>query len=404
MKVLFLGASAAQVPIIERALQQGHVVFTTDHLSGNPGHRLAYRSFTANAADAEECTRLATDLMVDGVVGYASEVCARTASRVANALGLPGSPLAGVENLSNKALFRKCMANADLPLPRWLESGSGQTDRDADDFATQCNHRVVVKPVDNSGGRGVSILPRNLRTAIAHALEHSWNGKVILEEYIEKEGSQIGGDAWIEGGRVVFLHTFDNCTLPPPADGAAIQETFPSSRKPDELRALTETIETAVRAAGYHRGPINFDACFTPDGKPMLFEIAPRNAGNRIPVMIQHRTGVDFAQLVLDFSLDTGFRFCPPPAMARPFVYHGIRVLASGQPGTFVGLRFAPTLLPHLLDTCLAVSPGDPVRIFRNAGDSLGTVALQFSSREEMNRIMAGLDHSITIDLQSTIP
>ena len=226
MKLLVLGASPAQSPIIEAALADGHEVITADNLPDNPGHKLASKSFPVNAADAKACTDLARRLGVDGVVGYASEVCARTAARVAAELGLPGSPLPGVENLSNKAAFRRCQALTSCLVPESVVVAQENEMAQAVEFAQRHGNAVVVKPVDNSGGRGVSILPADLTKAIMAAKAASWDGQVIVEQFIPRQGSQIGGDAWIEDGRIVFLHTFDNKTLPPPADAAALTRSI----------------------------------------------------------------------------------------------------------------------------------------------------------------------------------
>ena len=404
MRLLVLGASAAQSPVIEAALAEGHEVFTADNVPSNPGHRLAHRSFPINAADAGECAELARGLRVDGVVGYASEVCARTAARVAHRLGLPGPPLAGVENLSNKAAFRRLQSSTAARTPHWIELGPDSGFPPARDFARRFLDRVVVKPVDSSGGRGIAILPGDLIAALESALAASATRRVIIEEFVPRVGGQIGGDGWVEDGALVFLHAFDNQTLPAPADNVAIEETFPSRRTDAELASLKSILEQCLRAAGYTHGPINFDAAFCGTDEILVYEIAPRNAGNRIPDIIRRRTGVDFPRLVIGQALDPEFRFVPPVGVPPSSPCHAIRVLAASSAGVFQGLRLHEDLQPFLLESHPFVEPGQPVRAFRNSGDSLGLLLLAFPDRDLMEHTMARMPDLARIELLPSIP
>jgi biotin carboxylase len=400
---LVLGASRAQCPAIFAARRAGHEVLTADNVPDNPGHALADASFVVDASDADACTRLAESRNVDGVAGYASEVCARTAARVAARLGLPGSPVEGVENLSHKSAFRACQEKAGNQCLPWKVFGREDADL-AERFARELRGRVVVKPVDNSGGRGVNVLPGDFRSAFANAAAASWLGQVVVEAHVARIGSQMGGDGWVEQGRLVFLDCFDNASLSAPAEAVAIQETFPSRRTGDEMDLLHGALGGCLAAAGYSDGPFNFDACFTENGQPFIFEIAPRNAGNLIPMVLARRTGVDFPDAVVRFSLDRGFRFALPESMpAGASAFHAIRVMAAPADGVFGGIEVSPRLVPRIIDRMDYVSPGQRVRRFQHAGDALGLLVMEFASAEERDKTMAGIDNLMRVII-SPIP
>jgi biotin carboxylase len=396
MKLLALGASTHQVPAITAVIAAGYTVITADNRPGNPGHRLAHASHLVDVADHAALVALARSLAVDGVIGYASEVCARAAAHVAWEIGLPGPGRDAVDLLSHKDKFRDCLTRAGIQSLPWQAFA-------ADEIVTACEWaeflggRVVVKPVDNSGGRGITILPKDLPRAIAHAAAHSWNRRVIIEAHVGRVGSQVGGDGWMDDGELRFFHCFDNDTLPPPADGAAIRETFPTTHPAAAITRLRDLLGRAARAAGYTRGPINFDACFTGTGEPFVFEIAPRNGGNLIPLLIRHRTGVDLAAAVVAAAMNPGFRL-PAQAIVHAGC-HAIWVMHADASGRFARHRLDPVLDPHVLACHEYVSRGDAVSKFTTAGDATGILHLEFPDRAVMDKMMADMPALCKVEL-----
>ena len=415
-RILLLGAAPAQIPALRAALDAGCEVHTADNRPENPGHRLAHVCHHVDASDASAVAALARELRVDGVAGFSSEVCARTAARVAAALGLPGSPLAGVENLSDKARFRACQRRAGLVAPAWREFAENDLAAGLDFIDSLGRERVVVKAVDNSGGRGVSIRPADPALALPAAFRASFSRRALVEEFVDRSGSQCGGDGWMRGGELVFLHPFDNRTLPPPADAVAIEETFPSRRSDPEIARLRQALAAAMRAAGYTDGPFNFDACFREDGRPFLFEIAPRNAGNSIPEVIARRTGVDLAAAVVAFALggepvleqgldegqlglpNSGRREARPPLGAC----HAIRILAAPADGILRSIDLAAEVEKWLWKRTDYVQPGAPVRAYRTAGEALGTLLFEFPDRATMDSVLPCLASGITVRLEDS--
>lgn len=399
MKILLLGAARHQVPAVEAALREGMEVFTADNVPSNPGHRLASRSFDISAADPDAVTRLAEELRVDGVLGFASEVCARTAARVAARLGLPGSPPAAVETLSFKDAFRQCTQSAGLQSLAWRSYRPEEAELAAA-WAGGVPSGVVVKPVDGSGGRGVTIHPAHFRPAFERAAASSREGRVVVEERVVPAGGQFGGDGWMEQGRLKFLHCFDNGTLPAPDNGAAIQETFPCGRDGASLERMRHHLEALMQACGYTRGPFNFDGCFLEDGRPFVFEIGPRNGGNFIPHQIQRQTGVDLTSAAVRSAVSPSFAL-PVPAWDHGGEqrFHATWVLHARQNGILREVRLAPELDPHLQEMIPYVPPGASVRAFATSGDALGMLLLQFTTREEMLGVMERMPALCQIEL-----
>ncbi len=396
-RLLLLGAARHQIPAIIAARELGLVVFTADNLPSNPGHALADATFSVSAADPNAVAELAADLRVDGILGFASEICARTAAQVADKLDLPSAPLRAVETLSRKDLFRELLRNCELNLLTWRSFSQDEAD-EAAAWAANLPNGCVVKPVDNSGGRGVTIRPSaaTFSHAFAAASSASWQRRVIVEEFVTRQGSQFGADGWMEDGRLAFIHFFDNDTLPPPADGAAICEIFPSAHPAGHLLAMRQLLERILQLAGYHRGPFNFDGCYLAGGRPFVFEIAPRNGGNFIPEMIRRQTGVDLTLAAVEAAVDPEFRLAIP-ASPRKQHFHGTWVLHAPRSGRFREVHLHADLQPCCPEVILYKSSGSEVRSFACAGDTLGVVLLEFPSPEVQRDIMDRLPELCTV-------
>ena len=203
-----LGGSLYQVYAIKEAVKMGYYVITCDYLPNNPGHQYAHEYYNVSTTDKEAVYELAKRLQVDGVVAYASDPAAPTAAYVCEKLGLPTSPYTSVEILSQKDLFRRYLAEHNFNVPKYVGCSSYP---EALEQIKNLTLPVMIKPVDSSGSKGINKLTNvdQLKDFIEDALSYSREKRIIIEEFIEKDGYQISGDAFSVDGILKF-HCFGN--------------------------------------------------------------------------------------------------------------------------------------------------------------------------------------------------
>ena len=194
-KILFLGASAFQLAPIKYAKSVGHHTIVCDYLPDAPGHKIADEGFVTSTTDKEAVLKLAKDCHVHAVIAYASDPAAPVAAYVCDKLGLPGNPVEAVDTMTYKDKWREFQRIHDFPCPIG--------------FGSSPYFPVIVKPVDSSGSKGVSIVHHDYEyeSAVAYALTHSRKGKFVCESLVEKDGYQIAGDAFVVDG--VIDHSAD---------------------------------------------------------------------------------------------------------------------------------------------------------------------------------------------------
>jgi biotin carboxylase len=358
-------------------------VLTCDSRPDSPGHHLAHEAHNVSTVDHGRVLELARSRSIDGIVSFGSDVAALTAAVVARALGLPGADVATIETLTRKSLFRRFLSRRRLQQQR---HGAFRRDslQAAAAFAMGFGDTAVIKPVDSSGSKGVSVVhsAADIDDALAYAFSESRSGEVIIEEYVGKSGKQVCGDGYMDRSELVFIELGDGHFDDGHGLLAPFAETFPSTHANAPLDRLAQKVETVLAAVGYRKGPFNLDAIITRDGEPFIIEIGPRCGGNFIPTAIRHQTGVDLIAAAVEGCLDPEFAL--DIAKARSDRFFACYMLHARLGGTLRGMHVDPAFRRHIVEEHLYLKPGAKVPPFRTAGDAIGNLILSFASHAEM--------------------
>lgn len=399
-RLLMLGGSLYQAYAIREAKRLGYYVATCDYLPGNPGHRYADEYHDVSTVDKDAVLRLARDLRVDGVVAYASDPAAPTAAYVCERLGLPGSPYGSVEILSNKDLFRGFLRDHGFNCPRACGfSTCGEALGRVGEFRLP----VMVKPVDSSGSKGVNKMTdrSQLEAFAADALRYSRRGRFLLEEFIDKKGFQISGDAFSVDGRLVF-HCFGNEFYGADCDKdfAPLGECWPFLMDHRYVEDLERQLQRLLDLLGMGTGAYNVEAVVGRDDKVYMLEVGARSGGSLIPQVTEHATGVNMTEWAVraaagdpvDLSALGGRREAPVRGFWSNYMVH------AGATGRFRRVDFdADFRGKHLVDWVTDIRPGDPVHKFRDAQDCIGELILKYGSAEEMAAVIRGIGDKVRV-------
>jgi len=387
-KVLLLGGSCFQIPSVKKAREMGLHVVTCDYLPANPGHKYAHEYFNVSTTDRKAVLELAKSLRIDAVVCYASDPAAPTAAYVAEKLKLPGQPLESVELLTDKERFRSFLAKNGFKTPRAMGFASLP---EAASALASFKMPVMVKPIDSSGSKGVSMISEavELEPAFSAALSFSRAKRVLVEEFVERAGHQVAGDGFSVDGKLVFrcfanehFNSEGNRLVP-------IGESWPFE-KPETVQAgIHEEIQRALSLLEMRSGAYNFDIRLASDGAPTLMEIGPRNGGNLIPQVVQYATGVDMAEFTIKAALGDD---CGSLRQKEVEGFWSSYMIHSAKPGIFSGLWLEPGFkAKNLVELDVFPKAGDAVGSFNGSNGTLGTMILKFESMDEMMGKMDGM-------------
>lgn len=387
VKLMLLGGSMHQTPIILKAKEKGIFTILCDYLPDNPGRYVADRYYCISSLDHERVLEVARNEQIDGIIAYASDPATRTAAYVGEALGLVTNPFQAVETLTNKAKFRAFLKANGFPTPEAYAFKELET---AVSALSTMRGTHVVKPADSSGSKGISRItssdtPRKIREKITAAFDVSPGGEIVIEQFVKRDGYQVAGDGFVVDGQLVF-RCFGNShfNLKGVNPFAPIGASFPSVQ-PEHVQAKVHaTLQQVITKVGLKNGPLNFDI-FVSKGDVYLMDIGPRNGGNYIPQVIEQATGVDMVSATIDLALGRPVKL-KRTHVTTPSSYF---ILGSQISGRFVGLTFASTGYT-IVQSNLMYAIGSQIPRFEGANKSLGILLLRFDDVPTMLRL---LDH-----------
>ena len=394
-RILMLGGSLYQTYAIKEAVRLGHYVITCDYLPNNPGHQFSHEYHNVSTTDKEAVLELARKLEVDGVVAYASDPAAPTAAYVCEKLGLPTSPFRSVEILSKKHLFRQYLTEHGFNVPKARSYTSFEEAKaEIDGFQLP----VMVKPVDSSGSKGINKLTdkSQLEVFVEEALSYSRDKIFLIEEFIEKSGPQISGDAFSVDGKLVF-HCLGNefYSSKVEKDFAPLGECWPTVMPDHVIKTLEEDLQRLITSLGMKSTAYNVEAIYGKDGKVYILELGARSGGSLIAQVTAYATGVDMVPYVIKAALGED---CSDLKMAPVKGFWSNYMVHSNQTGKYAGIEFDGRFeKENLMDYVTETKEDDVVHKYRDAQDCVGELILKYGSMHEMEDVIENMDEYVKV-------
>lgn len=394
-KILLLGGSAQQVIAIKTAKRLGYYTVLCDYLTDNPGQYVADKFYLLSTTDKQAMLEVAQKEQIDGVIAYASDPAAPTAAYVAEQLGLPTNPYRSVDILCNKDKFRAFMSENGFDCPAakgYTNAEDALADKDTFDYP------IIMKPVDSSGSKGVTILESSdgFEKAVDFAFSFSRSKRIIIEKFIvRKHKYTIGGDIFIDDGKVIIwglMNCFRAHSPNPLVPGGKI---YPVLLNDTDLENVKKTLQDMVTKLDIKSGSMNVELMIDKDDKVYMIDIGPRAGGNMIPIQLSAIFGVDIVEMSILAAM--GEKLNVSPKVVIPYCAH--YVLHSDADGIYQDIVFSDEIEKNIFRKELYKKAGDQVERFDNAAKALGIIFLKFSSAEEMYNKMNRMNEFVKVVL-----
>jgi len=389
-KILILGGTFFQIPVIKYAKSQGHTVITCDYLPNNPAHSLADLYVNVSTTDKDAVLSLAKEKKIDGILAYASDPAAPTAAFVAEELRIPGNSYKSVEILSEKHLFRSFLKKNRFNYPKFeLATNQYEFNKVIANF----NYPFVVKPVDSSGNKGITIVrsKANSRDVFNKALQYSRLGKVIIEDFIH--GPQIHGDGFVLNGELLFAHLGDHM-FNEHTDNSTM---YPSNLDDTVIIKAKAEVNKVIKKLGFSNGGVNIEIRVDEKtGEPHIIEIGARNGGHFTPDIITHATDFDFARSAVDAALGIPYK----QQKIKNNGYFLNLILYAKKNGIFKSLNLDTKLKDSLVSSCVYKKRGDTLIAGRTSNTSVAVLQLSFNTREQMETIYNDSEDLYEIEME----
>ncbi len=365
-RIIILGAGIFQVPLIRKARCMGLETVVVSPPGDYPGIPMADIFVEMDITDELGVLRLAQSRSISGIVTTGSDVGVPTIGRVVDALGVKGPTAWMADTVSSKLNFRSFQKSNGLPHPAFSVC---HDEEHAVSFYNRMNGKVVFKPDDSSGSRGVTIVDVNqhqthVKNAYRAAKEHCRNGRVCVEAFVP--GKEVGGEAFFVDGEPRFFVT--TCKH---MKGVLVQgHSLPDMLSDTDRSKAQRAISAAADRLGYRNGPLNFDMILG-ETEAMILEMGLRNGGNGILDLIRVGHGADLLDWLLKYVLGESV-----PKQGIAFLREvSSYVFGADRSGR---LKEVPTLnkirsqVPEVFELILAKKKGDRVEPFLHNANLVG--------------------------------
>ena len=399
-KMMILGASALQVPAIEKAKELGYRVILVDYDENAVGFALADEKLVVSTLDQEEVYRQALIYEPDVVITSTSDGPVRTAAYVNEKLGK--RPDLSYENslcATIKDKMRERLKQCGVPIPKYYAAIDFEAFSDA---VERLDGHCIVKPADNAGSRGVKLLEyRSLkmnkrgqaRRLSAYAEEflqlkqktyeysksNSRNGTVLVEEYMQ--GPEVSVEAIVVDGEPHILSITDKYITPRPYF-VELAHCEPSQLDGETQEQIRRVAEQAIKAIGIENAPSHVEIKVTEEG-PKVVELAARLGGDFITSkLVPLSTGIDMVEASV--LLATGEKPDLTPKRQRGAAIHFIHAPEEAQ-GVLAGITVPESLYGEegVEEIVLYKTSGDAVCGTHSSNDRLGHVITVGATAEE---------------------
>jgi biotin carboxylase len=353
MRILVCGGSHSDVPQIEAARSLGHWVATTGKYPDELGHRYADAYFPADYSDPSAIKQIVRDQAIDAVLPCCNDFSYMTCTEIAPQLGQTGfDSLETARKIHDKDAFRKICTTLRIDVPRVLANLPSERD-----LPSSFDTEVIVKPVDLSGGKGMTRLSvgQNPINAVKFAMDRSKVRRVVIEEFVK--GTNHGMSSLIIRGKVCFNfidneHYFLNPYL---VSGAST----PSNVRPEVARALVADIEKLASSLRLVDGLMHCQFIQTDLGYRLL-EICRRPPGDLYTRFVELATDLPYPELLVRFYLGQVPDELELAARSSP--RHIIRHCAmAANSGRYVGLSIGPRVINQVIESMSLLDPGSEI-------------------------------------------
>ena len=393
-KIMILGAGTYQVPLIRTAQRMGIYTIVVSIPGDYRGFELADKICELDTRDREGILEAARREQIDGICTSGTDVAVSTIGYVCEQMGLPGIPLKAAEILTDKALMKEAFLKGKVSASCGRRVSNVQEAKEA---ARGIGYPVVVKRVDSSGSRGITVVQEEERIeeAFHHAIGRSSRDYVLVEGFIR--GTEIGVDGFVQNGELVFLaphgkfvYRGENTTVP-------VGHEFPY-RCTDKVREeIRRQMQAAVAASGADRCSVNADV-FVDGDKVSVIEMGGRTGATCIPELISIYYGFDFYEKMIRSALGEEVDFettAEQPCMAK--------LLMSPVSGVITDIDAEG--LDRLREQGVTIEIDFPVghKVFAMADgtDRIGHVIAKVDKEEELDELIGKVRSCIRIDGQS---
>lgn len=335
-KLLIVGANPETISLIEKAKLMGIKTYVTDYNKMTYAKKFADVACDVDGMDVDGLVSLVKKENIDAVLVGVAEALIPTYCKVCEILDYPCfASMDQFEIMISKDNFKNTCRKYNVPVvPEYsLE--------DVD----KIEYPAIVKPVDSSSSKGISICHnrQELDKAIEKALSFSFRKKILIEKYMD--GLEVIIYYVIQDGNPIMVAMCDRYTSKEQKGITQLPSAyiFPSKHIERYKAEVDEHVKDMLRGMHVQNGVL-FLQSFVENGSVYIYEPGFRLNGAQEHMIVSELTGIDAKELLINYAFNGKMSDKKVDSLADPY-FHGnfacklSPLLKEGKIGKITGVE-----------------------------------------------------------------
>lgn len=383
-RIMIVGGGYYQLPLIQKSVELGYYTIVVG-ISGNyPGYKYASKWINVDTFDKDAVLKVALEEQIDGIVLCGSDACMPTVGYVCDHMKLIGPSEQATINASNKALMKSCFTNYGVRTALFEQISNI---KEAELFAEKYNYPVVLKVVDSSGSRGISIVNNHEQLVSDFDVVFAETNKdyIIIEEFVS--GEEFGAQSFVRNGKLTFVMPHGDIVYHSATD-VPIGHYAPYEKGVDLIDDITEQLQKCVDALGIDNTAINADFILS-NGKVYVLEIGARAGATCLPELVSNCYDFNYYEYLLkqcvgeEIDVDFKYKYA---SLVETLISTECGIVSSIEIGNMPSVVESYEIYPK---------EGDLVSMFKTAMDRIGTLILKGDSVTQLQELSPYIKNNI---------
>ncbi len=299
-KLLILGGNAISCEIVKAAKQLGVYSVVTDWNTPreSPAKLLADEYWNVSLMDYDALVPIIKENKIDGVITGFTDSYLLPYQHLCELCQFPCYATKEVfEKTLDKSSFKQmCIENGVPVVPAYSLNTF-------DPHIISKNHKIMIKPVDNSGSRGIITCdcPDKFQECLDYSLSFSPKKNVVIEDYIDMDSFSVSYT--IQDG-IISMSTMNDRIVHKVAGAAAVTNggIYPSKYIDSYIEKMDGKVCQMYRNLGVRNGVL-FIQGFTNGETFYFYEMGYRISGGRHFLFTENQNNTSSVKQLIHFAL-----------------------------------------------------------------------------------------------------
>ena len=394
-KLLILGGNAISCEIVNAAKSLGVYTVVTDwnSLEKSPAKKIADDFWSISLLDYTALLEKIKEEKIDGILTGYTDSYLLPYQHICELSGLPCYATKEVfERTMDKATFKQyCRDNGISVIPEYQ--------METFDPSIICTtNKIIIKPVDNSGSRGVVLCEKqeDYSKCLEYALSFSEKKRVLIEKFMEMDGISVSYT--FQDGEASLSTTDDrNVHRAPNGSSIARLSIYPSKYTDTYVETMDQKVKDMLLKIGIRNGvaAITF---FTDGTSFYAMEMGHRLTGGQHYTYTKTENDTSALDCLIHFAL-TGrmadYRIAERDNARFKNIYCHLFILGKqGIISRFDGLDYLQNL-PELIHFSLGKRVGDLIGSDGTTSQKVVGLHLKLESLNDLDRIKREIQQNV---------